>query len=655
MKNGADAYLTREPEQIQAFRETWQLGKHSYLSYMRDRPHLCRELLSETGSVFVQIGEDNLHLVRTLLDEIFGLENFCSLIAFRTKIPLKTTMLPGLYDFIVWYAKDKRRAASQFRRLFLPRAVGEGTPFTWLELSDGTRRKMTPEEKANPRNIPVGSRGFRLTDLVSAGRTESCVFEFEMEGNKYRPGGNKSWKTNPEGMSRLLEQGRVMVSGNTPGYVFYANDYPVQELANVWSDTQGATKPVYVVQTSTKVIERCLLMTTDPGDLVLDPMCGSGTTCYVAEQWGRRWIGIDTSRVAEALARERILTSTFPYYELMDEQKGVDGGFMYRKVSHVTIGSVAQNRVAADEILYDQAKIDTSKIRVSGPFTVEALSRYALNPMQDNVPPEPQDPHTTEGQDHVATLIDALTKQGIPRKGGHAIKIDSLRRLDNIGLIQAEGGDTEADGTERRLGVSLGPRFGPITVTQIGETLHRDAHGYDLVVFAGFAATAEAQEYVSKEKLGRFNVALLEANTDLLVGDLLKTTSSSQTFRLFSAPEVVVKHGPHDGEVFIEIVGMDSFDASTGEVMSRGQSDLAAWFLDQDHDGVVFHVNQAFFPQSGSWQSLQRALKGTVDEELFDQLQSFESLPFRCGDNKRAAIRAIDDSGTASEVVVDLV
>jgi adenine-specific DNA-methyltransferase len=650
VKDGKDEHLTREPEQIQAFRDTWQLGIHSYLTYLRDRLLLCHELLAENGSIFVQIGEDNLHLARALLDEVFGRENFCSVIAFRTKIPLRTTLLPGLYDYILWYAKVKTRAPEKFRRLFVRRQVGEGTPFTWVELPKGERRRMNEEERRNPTLLPSGARAFRVDNLLSAGRTESCVFDFELDGQTYSPGGNKSWKTNPEGMKRLIEKRRVMVTGNTPGFVFFANDYPVQELSNVWSDTQGAAKPVYVVQTSTKIVERCILMTTDPGDLVLDPMVGSGTVAYVAEQWGRRWIGIDTSRVAISLARERLLTGLYPYYKLVDDERGVDGGLVYRSVPHVTLGALAQNKTFGRETLVDQPETDTSKVRVSGPFTVEALSRYSINPLQEEVPPEPEGPQAAEAQDHVEILLDALRKQGIPRNG-KPIKIESLQRIASAGAIQAEG-TYLANGKEKSFAVSLGPRFGPVTVAQIDEALH-DAYGYDLVVFAGFAATAEAQTYVAKGKLGKFEVALLAANPDLLVGDLLKSTPSSQTFRLFSAPDAEVV-GEKDGNVRVSIIGVDSYDAATGKVTSGGQKDIAAWFLDQDYDGLVFHVNQAFFPRTNSWEALQRALTGTIEPELMEQLESFESLPFGPGQQKKVAIRVVTDDGNVSEAVLDL-
>jgi adenine-specific DNA-methyltransferase len=648
VKDRSDEYLTREPEQVQAFRDTWQVGIHSYLTYLRDRMQLARELLAESGSIFVQIGEDNVHLVRALLDEVFGRENSCSLIAFRKKMmPLQPSLLPGLYDYLVWYAKDKSSATGKFRRIFTPRSL-EG--FGWVELPDGTRRQLTDQERLAPERIEKGARLFETILLASSGRTESCVFEFELAGRRFFPPSGKSWKTNEAGMRSLVEKKRVMVVGNTPRYVFYADDYPVQELPNVWTDTGPPTNPVYVVQTSTKVVERCLLMTTDPGDLVVDPMMGSGTTCYVAEKWGRRWIGIDTSRVAQALSRERLLTSMFPYYRLADLDRGVDGGFTYKSVAHVTLGSLAQDRPLLEETLHDQPEQDPSIVRVSGPFTVEALSRYAVNPAQEDVPPEPDDPQSAEAQDHVEVLLGALRKLGIPRRGAKPVPIDSLQRIANAGLLQAEG-TFLPNGSAKSFAVSLGPRFGAITVSHVDEALH-DAYGYDLVVFAGFAATAEAQQYVAKGKLGRFEVALLEANPDLLVGDLLKTTSSSQTFRLFAAPDIQLKKDKD--EYRVEVVGVDSYDASTGEVTSRGQKDIAAWFLDQDYDGIVFHVSQALFPKTGGWEALQRALKGMIDPELWEQLETFESLPFKAGEHKRVAVRVVDDSGTTSEALLEL-
>ena len=321
---------------------------------------------------------------------------------------------------------------------------------------------MTDEERRKPADVPRGARPFRLTDLVSSGRTESCVFSFEFEGQTHDPPrSGKSWKTNPAGMAKLIEERRIHVSGQTPGYVFYADDYPVQELPNVWTDTQGPAGKRFVVQTATKVIERCVLMTTDPGDLVLDPTCGAGTTAYAAERYGRRWITIDTSRVALHLARERLLTAAFDYYTLADPGRGVANGFSYPEVPHVTLGSITRGEKATPEVLYDQPLVDNSRVRVSGPFTVEALSRYADNPFADSLV-ETVDEQSAD--DHVTVLLGALHTLGIPRKGAEPAKVLTLNRIAGAGALQADGTFRSGSDAEEYFAVVLGPRHGPITV-----------------------------------------------------------------------------------------------------------------------------------------------------------------------------------------------
>jgi adenine-specific DNA-methyltransferase len=589
--------------------------------------------------------------VRQLLDEVFGTDCFCSQISFRTKIPLRTTLVPNIYDHILWYSRtsDGGVPRPKFRRIFTNREVGEGTQFTWVELPDGTRRRMTDNERATPAKLPSGARPFRLTDLASSGRTESCVFEFEFDGVTYPPPrSGKSWKTNPAGMERLIDQRRIHVAGSTPAYVFYADDYPVQELPNVWTDTQGPSGKRYVVQTAAKVVERCILMTSDPGDLVLDPTCGGGTTAYAAERYGRRWITIDTSSVAVQLARERLLTSVFEYFTLADAARGVANGFKHRTVPHLTLGSVTRDQQPDSEVLHDQPAVDLSRVRVSGPFTVEGLSHYADNPFGEYV----EEVDDAAASDHVAFLLDALRTMGIPRRNHGPARVVTLEPLAGAGVLHAEGSFADDDGAEHRFAVSLGPRHGPITVAQVDEALS-ESPGYELMVFAGFAATAEAQEYLAPGKRGRVRVALLEANADLLLGDLLKNTKASQTFRLFAAPEARVQR-TSQGEVTVELLGMDTFDAATGEVTSRNQDEIAAWLLDHDYDGSVFHVNQAFFTRSDAWEALGKALKGTIDEELIQAMHAFQSLPFQPGVSKKAAIRVVDDAGQTSEAILDL-
>jgi adenine-specific DNA-methyltransferase len=327
--------LTRESEMIRAYRDTWTLGVHSYIAYLRERLIVARHLLADSGSVFIQIGDDNLHRVRTLLDEVFGPENAQALIVFRTSVPLKSVGLAGITDYVLWYAKD----ASQLKRfdLFLDRKQGDGGIYVSVEEPSGHRRSMTSDERSDTTTIPDDARVFGTDNLVSSGYTPTCIFDVDFEGRRFSPTSGKSWKTNPEGMARLIASRRVNASGSTLRAMMYVTDYPVAKLSNLWTDVKGETDKEYVVQTPSKVVQRCMLMSTEPGDLVLDPTCGSGTLAAVAEQWGRRWITIDTSRVAIAVAKHRVMTSTFDYYRLRDEHKGPSGGIEYRTVPHVTL------------------------------------------------------------------------------------------------------------------------------------------------------------------------------------------------------------------------------------------------------------------------------------------------------------------------------
>ena len=362
VKDGKVEDVTRQPEQIKAFRDTWELGIHSYLSYLRDRLTVARELLTESGSVFVQIGDENVHLVRCLMDEVFGSENFFSLITFKKTLPLGSSGLAGISDYLIWYAKDKENI--KYRGLFEEKPIGEDTGYTWIEFEDGKHRRMKSDERRDPRLLPSGSRPFFTDKLSSSGYTPTCMYDFEFEECLFKCG-KKSWRTHKDGMQRLISVNRIMAPGALPTFILYHDDFPVQRLHNLWNDTHGATDMKYVVETSNKVIQRCILMTTDPGDLVLDPTCGGGTTAYVAEEWGRRWIMIDTSRVALALARTRLMEAKYPYYLLADSPEGVmkeaelandpnraantktsgdiKRGFVYERVPHVTLKSIANN------------------------------------------------------------------------------------------------------------------------------------------------------------------------------------------------------------------------------------------------------------------------------------------------------------------------
>ncbi|HQQ51093.1 MAG TPA: site-specific DNA-methyltransferase, partial [Spirochaetota bacterium] len=395
VKDGKDDDLSAEPEMIKAFRDTWELGIHSYLTYLRDRLLLVRELLHESGSVFVQIGDENIHHVREIMDEVFGSDNFFSIITFKKTLPLGSSGIAGITDFIIWYAKDKKKL--KYNELYVEKPIGEGTGYTWVELENGDRRKMTKEEKLTPGLLPKDSKVFFTSSLSSSGYTPTCMFDFEFEGKLYKCG-SKSWRTTYEGILKLIKKNRIMAPGSLPTFIQYHDDFPVQPIHNLWNDTHGATDLKYVVQTSTKVIQRCLLMTTDPGDLVFDITCGSGTTAYIAEDYGRRWITCDTSRVSITITKQRIMTSIFDYYKLAHEKEGISSGFEYKTVPHVTLSQIANDQPYGLEVLIDQPKLDTSKKRITGPFTVEAVpAPYAksFDDLEYDIP----EPMSSQGAD----------------------------------------------------------------------------------------------------------------------------------------------------------------------------------------------------------------------------------------------------------------
>jgi adenine-specific DNA-methyltransferase len=320
VKDGSDDDFTREPEMVKAYRDTWELGLHSYLTYLRDRFLVARELLTISGSVFVQINDQNVHYVREVLDEVFGDENFISQIVFQTTTGFETRTLATLGDFLLWYARDKSRVKVNKLYVEQPIIPGEGNA-RWILLPDGSYRGVTAKEKRGGVPLPAGGRLYSPGDLQSQGAA-STPQPFQYKGKIYQPGANSHWKANyPRGMQRLADAERIHVAKNSIRYRRFPEDFPFAELGSIWTDTATGNfteEKLYVVKTPNKVVERCILLTTDPGDLVLDPTCGGGTTVHMAEKWGRRWITIDTSRVPLALTRQRMLTATYEYFKLLD-------------------------------------------------------------------------------------------------------------------------------------------------------------------------------------------------------------------------------------------------------------------------------------------------------------------------------------------------
>jgi adenine-specific DNA-methyltransferase len=664
VRNNEDAHMTREPEMVQAYRDTWELGLHSYLTYLRDRLLLARELLNASGSIFVQIGDENVQHVRELLDEVFGSDNYCGHIAYRTKSPLGVSLLGRSFDHLLWYAKS--RESLKYRQLFVPKSRETQAEFNMVELADGRRMTAVQARRAFG-EIPEGSRYFTAQNLASSGYTPSCMYTYEFDGKTFPPPGGKSWKPNRDGMDRLRDAGRLIALEKSLRFVYYEDDFPAKEISDLWVDTFAEARKSYVVQTSRDVVARALLMVTDPGDLVLDPTCGSGSTAYVAEQWGRRWITIDTSRVPLAVTRQRLLTATFPYYELQDPSRGPSGGFVYGRrqnssgeevggiVPHMTLEAIANNEPPAEEVLVDRPEVTKSVTRVTGPFVVEATIPTPVDFDGDGE----DDSGVVEDGLFTERLLEALRRNPVLQLGGNrTIELRNVRQPAKTLTLSAEAA---LDPDAAPIAIVFGPENGAVSEKLVYEAA-REAHmrSYEQLIVIGFAIESNARALVEKieQQIG-IPATYVQATPDLVMGDLLKTMRSSQLFSVAGLPDVALKKvdpeepgGPQRYEV--ELRGLDTFDPTTMETQHRAGDDVPAWFLDTDWNGLSFHVSQAFFPRTSAWDNLKKALKTEFDDAVWEHLSGKTSAPFLAGESGEVAVKVLDDRGNELLVVKPL-
>jgi adenine-specific DNA-methyltransferase len=711
VKDGKLEDAAREAEQIKAFRDTWERGIHSYLGYLRDRLLVARDLLTDSGSCFVQIGDENVHLVRALMDEAFGAENFVSLISFATTAGAGsfaggTNVLPAVNSFIIWYAVDLDRV--NYRQIYRTRhqgGAGAGK-YTTAELADGTRVPATqiPDDAV--------SRLLRYDNLTSQTTRvgQTTVFPVTVDNATVSPRSG-GWKTNREGMTRLVQAGRVAVTGRSLSYVRYFDDFPAFPLTNSWSDIGGiqsrADPKIYVVQTATSAIERCVLMATDPGDLVLDPTCGSGTTAHVSEQWGRRWITIDTSRVALALARQRVMAAQYPWYLLADTAEGdkreqsltaralprqqfageIRQGFVYERVQHVTLKSIANNpdikegmsrdeidraikRHADFELLYDKPFEDNKKVRVAGPFTVESLSphrslAFAGGPGTESLA-ETEAAKEADAPNFEQSILDNLAKAGI-QNGRRQERINFAAFETYAGeYIQAIGersGETEGDAPSR-VAIAIGPQYGTVSAVYVKKAAREaiNAEGVDLLCILGFAFDAQVTGVTEDDgvtvdasdegfanvagirKLGRIPVLMVRMNADLLMGEELKKTGAGNLFTVFGEPDIDLDETPEG--IVVNLNGVDVYDPTTGEVRSNDTSRIALWMIDTDYNEESFFVRHCYFTgENDPYKRLKTALKADIDVDAWDSLYQTVSRPFPKPESGKIAVKVINDYG----------
>lgn len=639
VKDNNDADIPAEPETIKAFRDTWELGIHSYLTHLRERLLLSRELLNESGSLFVQINDANLAHVIELISEIFGFDNLVSLITFKKTNYQDTSFLGNVCDYIVWFAKDKKKL--KYRQLYVNK---QDTPSFGLYKKDKNGKLYT------------------LADLTSQGGTESGSYEVNFEGKVYSISKNLHWKTHKEGMEKLIQAGRIARSGESIRFVKYLDDFPSSPISNVWTDltTGGFNDPkIYVVQTNTKIVQRCLLSATDPGDLVFDPTCGSGTTAFVAEQWGRRWITCDTSRVAIALAKQRLMTAYFDYYKLAHSTEGVSSGFEYNKIPHITLGAIANDEKGAEEVLYDQPLVDKSKVRVTGPFTVEALPSLRTKPFDG------KEPRVAAYGGEIARIgetanqsawRDELKTSGIRATGGMTINFSRIEPMAGTRFIHAEAEILDEKGPNKKAVISFGPDYGALEQRQVEEAVNEArklVDKPDFIIFAAFQFDPEAAKDIDHIKWPGVTLLKAQMSVDLLTADLRKKRSSNQSYWLIGQPDVeVIKN--KDGTYKVIVHGFDYYNPITGEIDFGDTRRIAMWMLDSDYDEQSILPEQVFFPMKDprhDWTALAKTLNGAVDQDLIELFTGVESLPFAPGEHKKIAVKIIDDRGIESFVI----
>ncbi|MGC8507880.1 MAG: DNA methyltransferase [Thiomonas sp.] len=608
---------------------------------------------------------------------------------FQKTSGFKTSTIATIGDHLLWYAKDADRV--KVRKLYQKQPVipGEGNA-RWVLLSDGSYRGVTAEEKRGEHPIPADARLYKPDNIQSQGASSEPQ-PFVFQGKTYSPGANSHWKANyPKGMERLAQANRIHVAKNSIQYIRYADDFPYEEIGNIWVDTQTGNftdEKVYVVQTNVKVVERCLLLCTEPGDLVFDPTCGSGTTAYCAEQWGRRWITCDTSRVPLALARQRLLTATFPYFELKDPQTGPQGGFVYKRkqnrkgeeigglIPHITLQSIAKEEPPATEVLVDRPEVNEKVTRVTGPFVVEATITPTQvledEPTAAALPAASQPLHDAIGAADAAhggrplAVAESAARYGDPAThiermtqvlrqsktlrlpGNRELVLADIRRISDSDVLHAEGTDSEG----KRFAVVFGPEDGAISSDVVFEAA-REAYflKFPHLYFFGFAIQAKARELLEDRAKLRVPCTYVTVTPDVAMSDLLKTSRASEIFSVTGLPDAVLrktgKKNDDGAQLYeVELLGLDIFNPATMEQEAIEGQNMPAWMLDTDYDGLCFYATQVFFPKTAAWDSLQKSLKAEFDPSVWAHLAGTVSEPFALGPRHRVAVKVIDERG----------
>ncbi len=689
--------LPSDPQTIAAFRDTYEHGIHSYLDGMHERLVLCRELLSDTGSIFVQIGDKNVLRMGLLLDEVFGEENRVALIPYATSGSSSANTLSSVADFLLWYARDREQV--KYRQLYEPLdRAGKLEHMTWhamVEEEDGTTRGLTDEERADPdENLPLGARMYRRMPLISPGASTTGRSDpYHWRGHDWQCPAGEHWRVSMEGMDRLAALGRLDAAG--PGSLLtwkrYEEEVPGRRIHNLWNQQMSTTDKRYVVQTANSVIERCLLMATDPGDLVLDPTCGGATTAFGAERWGRRWITIDTSPVATAIARQRVATATFPYYTLRDSPEGEKAeaelsgresteilgeayghdpaaGFVYQRVPSVSAATLAYDEEPSATMLVDQPHETRGVVRAASPFTVESETPWSYVPFEDAEDGDPWVPERTQATpaadgDYAATVLAHICESPIRggRQGSDIYVTDVEPWPGPTRLVSHLATYTvDRDGADQTATLVIAAPEVIVTravlATAAAESARTDGGTGDLLLLAvayDFAPDCE-------DRYGRVRVVKIRPHRDLQIGDL-KPEAAHQAFVMVGQPEIAVHEESPDPatpdvqRISVEVLGYDTYNPATGAVdASAGAAKISCFMVDTDHDSMNFYARRIHFPGADGdrqMKALKRTLGRSLDDSEWAAVLSSRSAPFARPDDGVIAAKIITSDGGEMTVV----
>ena len=663
--------LPADPKMIRAFRDTYERGIDSYLDQMLEKLTLARDLLTESGSIFVQIGDENVHRIAVLLDEVFGHENRVATIPFATTSGAASKTLPSVADFLLWYAKDRLQV--KYRQLYEPLSRLEKVEFmssyVMLEEADGRTRKLTKAERRNPDLLPGGTRLYQRIGLTSQGRSTTGRSEpYVWKGHPYECPSARHWAVSMEGLDRLAELGRLDSAG--PGsrlrWKRYEDEVPGRRTNNIWSQQSYPSDKRYVVQTAEAVIQRCMLMSTDPGDLVFDPTCGAGTTAQVAENWGRRWITCDTSTVAVAVARQRFTTALYAFWTIKvhgrrdSSRYDPAAGFVYERIPYMAPAQLAYDRQPEYTELVDRPEETRGVIRVCSPFTVESETPYAWIPISrldgDAIADARAQQATASGV-FAKRVTDTLLQTGInDTLSAGTIEVHEIEPWPGKpgSLVTHKARCTWAGSSDRDAAVMIAAEDVTVTaamLTAAATEAPRQIHGAQLLIAAAFAFDPATTD---DTQIGRVSVLRVMMNRDLQIGEF-DPDRGSEAFVMLAEPDLGITTGSDD-QIQVELRGFDTFNPRTGGLDSGTASDVACWMIDTDHDGHSFFARRIHFPNAANDRQVKRlkkALGRGIDQLRWDATFSTKSAPFPLPKSGKIAIKIITETGIEMTVTRD--